>query len=270
VRALAAALLVALAACGSPGPKRTAEPAVPLRLRWATVPGPTVDPDELMQRVLAAYRGLESYQDVGVQLRYSGGAGAQVIRFRTYYRQPGDLRFEWVAHHPYRKLRRVKRRKVVWSNSQGAYTYWDTWAAVRPEDDLHSAIAAAAGVSMGTIANIPALLADRSRLADVTDLSLLDPAEFEGTACLRLRATHLGKQLEIWVGRDDYLIRRVLTLDPAGGELPQVEEIHRHIQTDGSIDDAVFHFTPPAGSGSGSGSGTGSSSGNGSGSGSGS
>jgi hypothetical protein len=210
------------------------------------------DADELVQRVVETYRRLGSYQDEGVVLSYwVNKPGPDELHFKTYFRKPGDFRFEWVRHHPSPKLRHIKSLSVVWSNSQGTFSYWDSHPAIETAASLGSAIAAHTGVSQGAITTIPGLIVGRDMVIwsveDVHDLSLLEPADFEGTPCVRVRGTLRRASVDLWIGRDDLLIRRIVTTYPPdfiGGELPKSEEIRRNVKFDESIPDGTFTFTP--------------------------
>jgi hypothetical protein len=223
-RLLAVGALIAAAGCGSAEPPRT--PA-----------------DELMHQVVETYRTLTAYQDEGVVLSYwTHRPEPGELHFETHFRKPGDFRFEWVHD---------ERRSVVWSNRRGTFSYWDARPKIRTESGLESAIGNHAGVSLGAITTIPHLILGRGRevwsVARMRDLSLLEPAEFEGIPCVRLRGLLRDARVEIWIGRDDFLIRRIITTHPyghLGGKLPRSEEIRRNLEFNHEIPDATFDFTP--------------------------
>jgi hypothetical protein len=226
------------------------------------VPAPEVPPPaktssdpaaELMQRVVRTYAALTSYQDEGVVLSYwVDKPGPDELHFNTYFRKPADFRFEWVSHHPYPPLRHVTHKTVVWSNGQGTFSYWDAQPGIETHHDLGEGIAAATGVSGGAITSIPGLIFGEDTvlwsLESLRDLSLLEEEEFEGTLCLRLRGTHRGHATDLWIGKDDLLIRRTVNTHPPDyidGKLPKSEEIRRNVQFDQRLGDETFEFTPP-------------------------
>ncbi len=220
-------------------------------LRNATTEGPQLEAAALMQRVVAKYRSLRSYEDEGVVRSLSARTDrTEQLRFRTAYRAPGDFRFDWVKRRTW-KTHQVERRYIVWANDRGAFTFWDT-RGTRTEPDLGMAIAGATGVSKGAITSIPGLFIGADEvlwsIADVRELSLLEPAEFEGIPCARVSGPFgRERRVEIWIGRDDLLIRRIVTSfdDPLlGASVPVAEEIRRNVAVDQDIPDSRFDFTP--------------------------
>jgi hypothetical protein len=230
---VAVASLFAAASCGSSEPDRS--PA-----------------EELMDQVVETYRTLTAYHDEGVVLSYWKHTPAPgELHFKTDFRKPGDFRFEWVLHHPYPELRDVESQHVVWSNRHGTFSYWDQRPKISKASSLGSAIQGSTGVSQGAITTIPGLIVGRDRVIwsveDVHDLSLLEPAEFEGIPCVRLRGILGDARVEIWIGRDDFLIRRIITTYPPhhlDGKLPRSEEIRRNLEFNHSIPDATFELAP--------------------------
>jgi outer membrane lipoprotein-sorting protein len=219
------ALIVIAAGCDSAEPKRS--PA-----------------EELMHQVVQTYRTLTAYQDEGVVLSYwADRPEPDEMHFETYFRKPADLRFEWIQR---------ESQSVVWSNRRGTFSYWDGRPEkISNESSLGSAIQGSTGVSQGAITTIPGLIVGRDRVIwsveDVHDLSLLEPAESEGIPCVRMRGILRGSRVEIWIGRDDFLIRRIVTTRPPdklGRKLPRSEEIRRNLEFNHSIPDAAFEFTP--------------------------
>jgi hypothetical protein len=77
---------------------------------------------------------------------------------------------------------------------------------------------------------------------------MLAPDTFEGTPCLRVAGHLKGDDVEIWIGRDDLLIRRIVTThrDASIPDLVKDEEIRRDIQVDRDLPDDTFDVTPPA------------------------
>lgn len=245
-RVLITAALMAPLGCGTPSP---AAPA----LHNTEAGSAELDATALMRQVVAKYRSLRSYEDEGVVLTYSAHQDRlDELHFATAYRAPGDFRFDWVKHHPSPKLRHVERRYIAWANHQGAFTYWDT-RGIRNEPSLFMAIAASTGVSKGAITSIAGLLFESGEMLwsieDWRALALLEPAVFEGVPCLRISSDvgRQGHRAELWIGRDDLLIRRIvkMTVDtPSGRRQPRSEEIRRQVRFDHDVPDGRFDFTP--------------------------
>ena len=194
------------------------------------------DAHALMRCVVATYHGLTSYQDQGVVL----WPGPSELRFTTHYRRPGDFRFEW--NH--------RRRYVVWASARGTFSYWEARPRIETWRGLDSVISAHTGVSYSAITTIPGLVFGRDKgfpsVGDIHDLSILEPDDFEGTPCVRVRGVLRGAAVEIWIGRDDFLIRKIIThmRHPAEHSLSKFEEIRRELRFNHAIPDATFDFHP--------------------------
>jgi outer membrane lipoprotein-sorting protein len=211
---------------------------------------------EVMQRMVDAYASLTSYQDEGVVLsHWVGDPGPNQMDFKMYARKPGHFRFEFVLRHPYPPLRHIKSHRVVWSNGHSSFTYWDKSLKspkFEKEQNLLYAVAGATGVSHNAVVTITALLLGDAvpvrSVANIDATSLLEPANFEGTPCIRIQGRDGDETVEIWIGQDDFLMRRLLRIPPPGyldGRLKYEEEIRRSIKVNEPIDESVFDFVPP-------------------------
>ncbi len=143
-------------------------------------------------------------------------------------------------------------RRVVWSNGRRSFSYREHSRRVEKERNLLYAVARATGVSHGAVVRISGLiLADAISVRSVADIdaeSLLEPGTFEGTPCVRIQGRDGDETVELWIGRDDFLMRRLIRTPPPGyleGQLQYTEEIRRNIRVNEPIDDAVFDFAPP-------------------------
>lgn len=165
---------------------------------------------DLIRRIGEAYSQATSYSDTGSYECINDGEILTRAQFRTRYRDPGDLLFEYWDESAHTLSKRGDQVK-----------YMSDYEAAPTEDhDIDLAISALYGVTSGTSGNIPQLLLnlDKGSLFYLAGLKLLDEAKSEdGTPCLRLQGLDFSNEENtIWIGKDDLLIRKIETVkDPA-------------------------------------------------------
>lgn len=110
-----------------------------------------------------------------------------VTRFRSWFRRPQELRFEWISHHPYLPLRHLESFSAIWVGPAGAFRRMSFDEATRScSGGLEEAVAAATGVSMGTAYNFAAFfVSGYGNAAPLEQLPLegVREVEVEGVAC---------------------------------------------------------------------------------------
>ena len=168
---------------------------------------------DLVHRIREAYSQATSYSDTGSYECINDGEILSRAQFRTRYRDPGDLLFEYRDESAHTLSKRGDQVKYM----------SDFDAAPTEDHDISLAIAALYGVTSGTSGNIPELLLnlDKGSLFYLAGLKLLDEAKSEdGTPCLRLQGLDFSSEENtIWIGKDDLLIRKIETMkDPANRE----------------------------------------------------
>ena len=197
----------------------------------------------ILANVAVTYASLSAYQDSGVVLtHYPHKDQPDEIVFQTLFLRPDQLRFDWVRHHPHPPLRHIKTSSSIWPDGRGSHLL--AVGAQKPKEaSLRLAVAGATGVSHGSSHHIPRLLTssiDGFALIDLSDPKLLGEEIFEGVRCHRIQGTHpRGGTYQLFVGRDDFLIRRILR-ERQGGT--PSEEIRREIR----INDKVSPLAPSA------------------------
>lgn len=201
-------------------------------------------PQQLLGQMRAAYAALRSYSDTGVVLTHMPRNDLpNETTFRSVFARPGLFRFEWTSHHAYPPLRHIKFNSVIWSNGDGAY-FWSDWGGngetLEKQDSLEMAVAAATGVSHGAAHTIASLLLPpmgRTIGEGVTWDGKTTVEDVEGVACHHFTGQHKGLgHFELWVGKDDYLVRKVTSR--RAGILS--EEIRRNIQLNVEIPERTF------------------------------
>src|SRR6185295_17326207 len=103
--------------------------------------------------------------------------------------------------------------------------------------------------SYGTVRTVADLLLPDelgpSTLDALTKVSLLGEEVFEGIRCYRIKATEGDESTELWIGKSDFLLRKLRRERKHGDELVIKEEMRRNIQVDHPVAENVFNYKPP-------------------------
>ena len=203
-------------------------------------PAATPEPVALLREMEQTYAAAKSYADTSTATyRNRDGTERLTVTFRIWFARPTDFRVDAESKRPGTK---VPRREVLWSN--GAITR--TWATDKAVASLPKVQIAKSGM-FGTYAyHIPTLLeasygAGR-RLQDLTEPQVAGEDVFENVPCHRVRGQWEGDAYEVWLGKDDHLVHKIIATY-ADHEL---EEIHREIALDQPIPKETFRFAPEA------------------------
>lgn len=197
---------------------------------------------QLMGRVVAAYHSFSSYSDKGVAKVQIIGNGRTVdkrVEFETLFKRPGKLRFSWVTETSYLSF---KKRYVIWSDGKNAWaSFAFTGNKAERQDDLAMAVASATGISNGTAHPILRLLTDDitgRRLDQLRDLKISKYETFDGVECVVLVGyNNIDRECKLWIGRKDFLIRRIFEADEDG---TTHDEVRTNITVNQSIPDSRF------------------------------
>jgi outer membrane lipoprotein-sorting protein len=201
-----------------------------------------------MRRIAQSYAGCSSYQDTGVvETTFDETTSGRIEKkpFKTYFQRPTLFRFEWIDYSPYKD----GRLNIVWSNGKEAFTYWQP-DRYEKEESLSMGIAGATGISSGAAHTLSRLLMEDIMsgfaLTDLTDLSIVGSEQFEGEWCYRISGKHpSGSLYELWIGKSDYLVRKLRRRSKFENFSTLEEEIHRDIKINVPIARSVFNFKPP-------------------------
>lgn len=206
-----------------------------------------LDPREILRKMAQKYADCSSYQDTGVVetvYHKEGGERVDKMPFKLYFKRPDLFRFEWTDYFPWKD----GRARIVWSSGKETFTYWEP-DRYEKEDSLGLGVAGATGVSRGAAHTIPRLLTGAVggfALTNLTDLSLVGEERFEDVLCYHVNGKHpSGKIFELWIGKEDFLVRKVKTKSNFPTFYAIQEEIHRNIQINQPVANDVFDFKPP-------------------------
>lgn len=202
-----------------------------------------MSPETILRRMAERYARARSYQDTGVVVvtdLQDGGRLLEEVPFKTYFKRPQLFRFEW-SQHPF--YQREPSQRVVLCDGQRTYTYWAP-DRLEQAESLSMGIAGATGVSSGSAHTVARLLIRKVggfAVSDLTNLQLVGVARFEGEQCYILSGKHPGGDtFELWVGKRDYLLRKLRVGLNSGGSKVMQEEIRRNIRIDGNLSNDIF------------------------------
>lgn len=205
------------------------------------------DATRILNNMFRVYSRLASYQDEGILVTTNDEATGGTIEkmpFKTFFKRPNLFRFEWTDFG----ITKLGRTKLMWFNGKEAFTYWEP-DSYEKEESLRLAVAGASGASSGTADTVSELLLPNelghSTLKGLVKVSLLGEEMVEGVKCYRIKATEVSNLLELWVGKNDFLLRKLRRETKFPDRLWIREEIRRKIQVDHSIPEVVFNYKPP-------------------------
>jgi outer membrane lipoprotein-sorting protein len=201
----------------------------------------------ILNNMFRVYSRLVSYQDEGLLVTTNDEATGGTIEkmpFKTFFKRPNLFRFEWTDFG----ITKLGRTKVIWFNGSEAFSYWEP-DRYEKEESLRFAVAGATGISSRTVNTVFDLLMPDERggsnLKMLAKVSLLGEEVFEGVRCYRIKATEGNEPLELWVGKNDYLLRKLRREMKFDDRLVITEEIRKKIQVDQPISEVVFNYKPP-------------------------
>lgn len=205
------------------------------------------DAKAILDNVFKVYSRLSSYQDEGIVIETrdeATGGTIEKMPFKTSFRRPNLFRFEWINY----TLTKLGRTHVVWFNGKEAFTYWEP-DRYEKEESLSLAVAGATGVSSGAARKVALLLIEEelggANWKDLKEVSLAGEEVVDGVNCYHIKATFGSDPLELWIGKNDFLLRKSRKEKKINEILWITEEFRRKIQVDHSIPDVAFNYKPP-------------------------
>jgi len=205
------------------------------------------DATSILSNMFRVYSRLASYQDEGILVTTNDeptGGTIEKMPFKTFFKRPHLFLFEWTEF----TITKLGRKNVVWFNGKEAFMYWEP-DSYEKKESLSMAVAGATGISLGTVNTVSTMLSPGefgdSRLNRLVKPALLGEDVFDGIRCFHIKATEDGNPIELWVGKTDFLLRKIKRESKKDEGVRIEEEIRRNIQTDQAIAEAVFNYTPP-------------------------
>lgn len=195
-------------------------------------------PESILQKTEEAYRDLNSYSDTGVaNYRNPDGSDRLTVEFRIWFARPSAFRIDAQSKAPASK---TPRREVMWTDGSVVRT----WATDKTVSSQSKVQIAGSGM-FGTYAyHVPTLLeasyGGERRIHNLNAPKLVGEETFEGTDCFRIAGEWQGAAHELWIGKADHLIRKLV----AKYRDHEMEEIHRDVAPNVAIPLEVFRFAP--------------------------
>lgn len=208
---------------------------------------------QVLDKVYQRYAAIKDYQDTFTLGRQFGG-GAVALTGEMAFRRPDRLALTTTAQ---RKVQLVIDGKSRWLYDGGLNQYTreslageSGWAAL-------SLAGADLGLGISDAANTVHLLLAGQPVTDV----LVRPERGEDQTMdgMSMYVIKLGRpkeswftvgSFELWVGKEDSLVHRMVTRAWTGGVTGrslEIDEIHKDIKVDQGLGDEVFSFVPPPG-----------------------
>lgn len=183
-----------------------------------------MDAIEIISRVQANYGACSSYRDKGSVSRTADDGQRHEIDFETYFIRPDWFRFDWIRPHscsnPGESVRHwftirsngpLASARYLWVRDSGNKKQIISDSAVT----LPMAVAAGASTSHGVVAWVYQLLfpaGSPSEASLFTGASELMPqiAAWYSADCYVIRGSCSSGDLELWVDREQFAIRRAV------------------------------------------------------------
>ena len=191
-----------------------------------------------LKQMEAAYAQLQSYSDNSVALyRNPDGTERSKVNFKIWFARPASFRIDAQSTRPEGG---PPRREVLWTDGEKARA----WSLGKPVVNLDK-IQIAGSRMFGTYAyHVPTLLepsyGGRKRIHELGSPKLAGEEAIDGVDCIRIRGDFHGDPYELWLGKSDHLVRKLVA--SYGGN--QMEEIHREIAVNPTLPPDVFKFAP--------------------------
>lgn len=193
--------------------------------------------DSVLREMEQTYAAARSYSDTSTaDFRNPDGKAGAHVDFKIWFARPKFFRIDATTSAP----DATPLREVMWFDGEMA-RMWSSNSAVL----TRSKIQLAGSKMFGTYAyHIPTLLdasyAGPQRLNQLSSAELLANETIDGVECAYLRGQWLHDAYEVWLGKEDRLVRKIV----ANYSGYVMEENHREIKVNEPIDPAVFHFAP--------------------------
>ena len=201
----------------------------------------------ILNNMFRVYSRSTSYQDEGILVTTRDeptGGTIEKMPFKTFFKRPNLFRFEWTDYG----ATKLGRTKMIWFDGKQAFTYWEP-DYYEKEESLNLAIAGVSGVSDEAVNTVSDLLmpdrTTRSTLKKLVNVSVLGEEIFEGVRCYRIKGKEGNSSLELWIGKTDFLLRKLRKESKYENQLRIHEETRRKILLDRSIGEVVFNYKPP-------------------------
>ena len=192
----------------------------------------------VLEKMAAKYAAMKSYSDTtSVHYRNPDGGEGASAECKIWFDRPVWFRIDGESR---RAPDAPPKREVLWCDGKTARS-WTTTRAVT----LLNKIQLAGSKMFGTYAyHIPTLLEQSyggpRRLNQLDSPELASEETIDGVECLHVRGKWTGDPYEVWLGKNDFVVRKITAIYGGYG----MEELHRNIVIDRPIPIETFQFEP--------------------------
>ena len=199
-------------------------------------------PETILANMRAAYTNLTSYSDSGtLDTTVKAGIPGYVLKkpFTITFKKPDLIKIEWTS-----SFGGMKDPHVLWNGKPGTFTHKKLLNQTRKDQSLEHAIRSWTGVSGGSVRNVPCMLISVMKEPQFSDLADLKNEGIEAvgkTDCHKVSGTRRDQPVTLWIGKDDFLLRKLT----ASTQFGDIVETHENIKINADIKDAAASFVPP-------------------------
>lgn len=173
-------------------------------------PATELSAQEILNRSKQAYAALTSYTDEGVSISKVGDNDVAPTIFSIKLARPNLYRIQWRQNMGF-----YAPAGLVWSNGKDNVRVSGDLSTTNANGNLDSTLGIAAGVSGGASSTIPPGFFDPDKgiLNSMLRQGTREPDEaVGGIDCFVLQQQINERTFHVWIGKQDYLIRKVKTL----------------------------------------------------------
>lgn len=207
--------------------------------------------EQILQAMHESYARLGSYTDRGRLTRTLHEIGRVYVdaSFRTFFKRPRFYRFEWMGViDPYRQSYWSNPSGLLVRRANGVVTRHTTFAAALPYEEASPAYHTVRLLTLDAALLQREILTAPQRLADET---------IDGVDCFHLSgvAPPRNGERQLWIGQNDFLLRRIRTVGPhayalrpgsqygTGTDTVQIDYLD--VTTELNLPDELFYFAQP-------------------------
>ncbi len=192
----------------------------------------------ILEKMAATYAAMQSYSDsIIVHYRNPDGTEGGNSECKIWFDRPIWFRIDGESRLA---PDAPPKREVIWCDGKTTRS----WTTARAVTTL-SHIQLAGSKMFGAYAyHIPTLLqksyAGPRRLNNLDSPTLAEEETIDGVECFHLRGQWFKDPYEVWLGKNDFVVRKISAIYRGYG----MEELHRNIAINPSIPIETFQFEP--------------------------
>ncbi|MDQ6912089.1 MAG: DUF2092 domain-containing protein [Verrucomicrobiota bacterium] len=192
----------------------------------------------ILEKMAATYAAMQSYSDtIIVHYRNPDGTEGGNAECKIWFDRPIWFRIDGESRMT---PDAPPKREVIWCDGKTTRS----WTTARAVTTL-SHIQLAGSKMFGAYAyHIPTLLqksyAGPRRLNNLDSPALAEEETIDGVECFHLRGKWFKDPYELWLGKNDYVVRKIAAIYRGYG----MEELHRNIAINPTIPIETFQFEP--------------------------